>query len=343
MIFKKAYARVGLMGNPSDGFYGKTLSCCIVNFHAEVILTGTQRLRVLPHETHDATEFSSLKELSSISTSYGYYGGLRLIQATCKYFYDYCQKHQIPIDAQNFTVRYDTNIPRQVGLGGSSAIITALLKALMEFYGVTEEQIPLEIQPNLVLGVETKELGITAGLQDRVIQAYGGLVYMDFCRATVETTGSGTYTRLDPDILPDFFLAYITDLGKESGKVHNEMRFRFEQHEPQVVEAMCDFAGFAADARIALEVGDVARFKQLMSLNFNLRHQLYGDAAVGRSLDMVKLAQSLNAPAKFPGSGGAIVGVYDSSTHFTQLREAFEAAGYKFVDMVVDRGNGILS
>ena len=31
-----------------------------------------------------------------------------------------------------------------------------------------------------MLSVEVKELGINAGLQDRVIQAYGGLVFMDF-------------------------------------------------------------------------------------------------------------------------------------------------------------------
>jgi glucuronokinase len=51
----------------------------------------------------------------------------------------------------------------------------------MEFYGV---DIPLEAQPMLVLSVEKEELGIGAGLQDRVIQVYEGLVYMDFDKAT---------------------------------------------------------------------------------------------------------------------------------------------------------------
>lgn len=33
------------------------------------------------------------------------------------------------------------------------------------------------MRPNLILNAE-KELGIVAGLQDRVAQVYGGLVYM---------------------------------------------------------------------------------------------------------------------------------------------------------------------
>ena len=71
---------------------------------------------------------------------------------------------------------FETNVPRQVGLAGSSAIITALWKALMVFYDVSEEQIPLELQASLVLKVEQEELGIAAGLQDRVIQVQTQMV-----------------------------------------------------------------------------------------------------------------------------------------------------------------------
>jgi hypothetical protein len=35
-IVSRVHARVGLLGNPSDGFYGKTLSLSLANFYAEV-------------------------------------------------------------------------------------------------------------------------------------------------------------------------------------------------------------------------------------------------------------------------------------------------------------------
>ena len=34
--------------------------------------------------------------------------------------------------------------------------------------------------PEFILNIELRELGIAAGLQDRVIQTYRGLVFMDF-------------------------------------------------------------------------------------------------------------------------------------------------------------------
>jgi glucuronokinase len=38
IIRRRAYARAGLLGNPSDGYHGKTLSFSIRNFWAEVVL-----------------------------------------------------------------------------------------------------------------------------------------------------------------------------------------------------------------------------------------------------------------------------------------------------------------
>ena len=50
----------------------------------------------------------------------GYYGGVRLLMATCKVFHAYCSDHGIPLHDRNFTLSYDTNVPRQVS--GAEAI-----------------------------------------------------------------------------------------------------------------------------------------------------------------------------------------------------------------------------
>ena len=92
---------------------------------------------------------------------------------------DYCREHGIELPDRNFTLEYESTVPQRLGLGGSSAIITASLRALCQYY---ELEIPLPVFANMVLETETRELNVPAGLQDRVIQAYQGLVYMDFSR-----------------------------------------------------------------------------------------------------------------------------------------------------------------
>lgn len=46
----------------------------------------------------------------------GYYGGVRLLMSTCKVFLNYCKENNIDLHNRNFTLSYDTNIPRQVEL-----------------------------------------------------------------------------------------------------------------------------------------------------------------------------------------------------------------------------------
>ena len=79
-------------------------------------------------------------------------------QATCKKFYEYCSKHGVAMSKRNFTLKYNTNVPRQVGLAGSSAIVTATFQCLMAFYGLTDRDIPKPMQPDFVLSVEMEVL-----------------------------------------------------------------------------------------------------------------------------------------------------------------------------------------
>ncbi|KAL0431618.1 UNVERIFIED_CONTAM: Glucuronokinase [Sesamum radiatum] len=147
----------------------------------------------------------------------GYYGGVRLLMAICRIFHRHCKDNGISLHERNFTLSYDTNIPRQTGLSGSSAIVCAALSCLLDFYQV-RNLIKVEVRPNLILNAE-KELGIVAGLQDRVAQVYGGLVYMDFDKKRMEELGHGEYTVMDLNLLPPLYLIYAEN-PSDSGKAN---------------------------------------------------------------------------------------------------------------------------
>src|SRR5512138_2897444 len=154
LIRKRAYARAGLVGNPSDGYHGKTISISVRNFWAEVVLYEWDSVEIVLAED-DRARFSNVTDLARDVRLHGDYGGIRLIKATIKRFVEYCQARGLALHGRNFSVRYHTNIPRQVGLAGSSAIIVATLRCLMEFYRI---EIPREAQPTFVLQVEQEEL-----------------------------------------------------------------------------------------------------------------------------------------------------------------------------------------
>jgi len=313
MIDAHAYARAGLIGNPSDGYFGKTISITVRNFGARVLLYESPELHIEP-QLQDSSTYKSILDLVESVSLIGYYGGSRLIKAAIKKFWEYCSANGHKINDRNFTIRYRSSIPRQVGLAGSSAIITATLRALMQFYRI---DIPLELQPTIALSAETDELGIHAGLQDRVIQAYEGCVYMDFERTTMETLRHGRYERLDPSLLPKLFIAYRTELGKVSGKVHGDIRTRWENGDSHVIHTLDQMAGLAEQGRTAILNRDVDTLHRLMNRNFDLRSTI--QAIDGNNRQMVAAARACGASAKFCGSGGSIVGIYYSDEMLTRL------------------------
>ncbi|QHO48815.1 hypothetical protein HN51_000824 [Arachis hypogaea] len=213
--------------------------------------------------------------------------------AICKVFHNYCKENAITLTEKNFTLSYDTDIPRQTGLSGSSAIVCAALNCLLDFYDV-RHLIKVEVRPGLVLAAEN-ELGIVAGLQDRVAQVYGGLVYMDFSKENMDKLGHGVYEPLDMNLLRPLHLIYAEN-PSDSGKVHSQVRQRWLNGEEFIVSSMKEVANLAKEGRKALEENDKSKLAALMNRNFDLRMSMFGDAALGDlNIKMVEVARKVCA------------------------------------------------
>jgi glucuronokinase len=328
LVRKRAYARAGLLGNPSDGYNGKTISLSVRNYWAEVVLYEWDAVEIVLADD-DRAKFDSVRDLARDVRLHGYYGGIRLIKATIKRFVEHCDERGIVLHDRPFSIRYHTTIPRQVGLAGSSAIIVAALRCLMQFYGVA---IAVEAQPTFVLMVEQEELGITVGLQDRVIQVYEGLVYMDFDQRRehiVDGLRAYAYEPLDPALLPPIYVAHHQTLGEPTEIFHNNIRERFRSGDRAVVDAMACLADLAAQGRDALLAGDAERLARLIDRNFDTRRSIYRLPAW--QIEMVETARGSGASAKFAGSGGAIVGTFDGDAMFETVSRRLAAIGSRTI------------
>lgn len=313
IIEASAYARAGLLGNPTDGYFGKTLSIIVRNFGARVTLYPSPEIHIEPQE-QDLNIFRSIHHLADSISLTGYYGGSRLIKAAIKKFWEYCEANQIRLASKNFTIRYHSSIPRQVGLAGSSAIVTATMRALMQYYQV---DIPMEVLPTLILSSEVDELSINAGLQDRVAQVYEGCIYMDFNKEYLAEHKHGIYEPLDPSLLPNLYIAYKTDLGKVSGAVFNDVKARFLKGDEKVINTLNDMANLALQGKEALLNQDIPRLNDLINQNFDLRCQIMNVSDSNKEL--VNIARNCGASAKFTGSGGSIIGIYPNDEALNKL------------------------
>ena len=297
-----AYARAALLGNPSDGYGGRTISFAFTNLSAEVEVEEAGR-----SEVHPA-------------------GGRSLLQATLARFHRHAETAESAAPASELSFHWRTSIPREVGLGGSSAIVIAALRALSSLYGMS---IPREDLPAMALSVETEGLGIEAGLQDRVAQTYEGLTYMDFEPEAAAARGYGAYEQLDPRLLPPLLVAYAPGASEASSRPHGDLRGRYERGDPDVVEAMDEIAGLARLGRECLLSGDHDGLRRALDRNFDTRRRLY--PLDPRHTRMIEVARSAGASANYAGSGGAITAIPREGNGLEPIRIALENDGSEVV------------
>ena len=217
-------------------------------------------------------------------------------------------------------------IPLRLGMGGSSAIIIAALRALCQYYSV---EIPLPVQAKLALETETNELGVPAGPQDRVIQVYEGLVYMDFAKNLMDSRGYGEYERLDPALLPNVYLAYRTSLSEGTEVFHTNVRERWNSGDALVRGAMEEWAGYAEQGREALLSREVGALGKLIDANFDLRAKIY--TISHGNLEMIQTARAAGATSNFSGSGGAVTGTFEDDRMFRKLEQLYAPLGIKVI------------
>lgn len=325
MVIKtQAYPRAALIGNPSDGYYGKTIAFVFKNFCAAVELAPSDKLQIIPCG-RERLLFYDIDDLADEIDANGYYGGTRLIKAAIKVLHRYCRQNNIEIPIKNFSLSYESNIPGRLGLAGSSAIVTAAINAMLQFYGIEIEK---PVLANLILSAEKDELHIGAGLQDRVAQVYATPVYMNFDKALFDKQGYGEYIPFDKTLLPNLYLAYRTNLSEGSEVTHNDLATRYKKGDSDVLRAIEQWRQLTDAVWQKLKHGD-KDIAALINQNFDIRNNTIAISQGNKQ--MVETARAVGASAKFTGSGGAIIGTYQDEYTFQQLATAMYSIGAEVI------------
>ena len=263
----RAFARVGLLGNPSDLYRGRGLGFAVRELLATTTLEDSESLEIEGE----------------------------LLQAGWRRF---SREHGVEASSRPFRLTSATNVPFQSGLAGSSALLIAALRAWSAWF-----EVPLSRSriAELAWSTENDELGIRAGPLDRLVQAHEGLLAMDFA----EPWRASSVERLDPTLLPPLLLAWHGAPTKSSGDVHAGVFARWQAGEPLVNEVTRELASNADRGRDALERGDRTEFLACIDRNFELRQRLFDIAP--EDLALLALGRAHGAAAKLPGSGGAVL------------------------------------
>ncbi|MEM0465573.1 MAG: hypothetical protein QXW97_02620 [Candidatus Pacearchaeota archaeon] len=373
MIKKIAYPRISIAGNPSDGFWGSCISACFLNFKTESTIKSSNKFILKNYKSIlKIKNINLLKKIFALFPTKEFNNSLekhKLALAVIKTFFDFCKLNNIDFDIKPFKLEYKSNIPYSCGFSGSTALSISILRALDEFYKTNIHPRDFEA---MALHAETHELERIAGPQDSLTVNNEDFLYMDFSKDSyksesknenllalneavihldyskkeaylknqpVEDNGKVRYTAI-PKIekipvkeLP-FFIITKGD-GNDSSKELSNRADSYRKKEEKTINAMKRLTYLSKLAKKAILNYDVYELGKIIDENFEISVSLDKNILPEEDVKLIRIVQNIGANAKFPGSSGAVLGLYPSEEIFQKIKKYFSNKRYNIEKVVL--------
>ncbi len=232
-------------------------------------------------------------------------------------------------------VDIESEAPAGSGLGGSSALVTAVVAALA---CLDERPMTCGEVAELSYSIERYDLGIPGGWQDQYAAAYGGFNLIEFDRdgARVSPVDVG------PDDLEELrkhlLLCYTGRVRRNVGLIDRQIAM-YEAGREETLLGMKQLREMAYVMRDAVEAADMDRLGVLLGEAFEAKRRMNPHIAEGTPIEAM-----LRAAAEAGATGGKICGaggggyllIATPPEARAAVRSALEAMGGQFAPFEID-------
>ena len=223
-----------------------------------------------------------------------------------------------------------SEIPPGTGLGSSSSVTVAIVKAVSTALGL---QLSRSELAEVACHIEIEKLGEPIGKQDQYAAAFGGLNWIEFGVEGVRVEP----LRLRPETvraLADNLLLFFTGSSRSASKILTMQRESSQHQEPGVIEALDKVKAMAHEVRLSLESGDLHAFGELLHQNWQQKKRFAKGISSPRIDEAYHLARKAGAVGgKITGAGGGgFMMLYCEPGSRRGVTEALEGFGLKRMD-----------
>lgn len=223
-----------------------------------------------------------------------------------------------------------SEIPPGTGLGSSSTVAVAIIKAVTTARGLmlSKQQIA-----ELACQIEIEKLNEPIGKQDQFASAFGGLNLMQFSNdgVTVSPLKIATDTRRQ---LEKNIMLFFTGATRAASSILREQKKSSEQKEQSVLEAHHAVKTMAFEVKDYLERGDLSSFGKLLDRAWQNKKRFA--AGISNPLIDECYALALQGGAlggKITGAGGGgFLMMYCEPKFQTKVTQALESKGLRRMD-----------
>ena len=297
IIRSKAPLRLGLAGGGSDiasysDIYGGLILNATINLYAYCTIEETDG-DCINIRSYDSSSFVSCPLLPQLP--------IDSHAALVKGVYNRVVR-DFGIPVRPFSITTYNDAPAGSGLGTSSAMVVAILKAFVEWYNLPLGDYDIA---RLAYEIERIDLKLSGGKQDQYAATFGGFNYMEFTQGGIVIVNPLKIKRWIVDEPQASILLYNMGTSRSSAKIIDEQSKNTKDNKADAVEAMHRIKQSAVDMKLALLKGDIDSFALILRKSWENKKKM----ADGISNPMIEQAMAVAEKAgakagKISGAGG---------------------------------------
>jgi D-glycero-alpha-D-manno-heptose-7-phosphate kinase len=298
IIRSKAPLRLGLAGggtdvSPYSDMYGGLVLNATIDLYAycTINLTGSDKIEIFAVDINESATYN-IQDTLPID------GKLNLVKGV----YNRIVKDFIKSNKQGFRITTYSDAPPGSGLGSSSTMVVAIVKAFSEWFNLPLGEYDMA---HLAYQIERVDLNLTGGKQDQYAATFGGFNFMEFEKENRVIVNPLRIKRWIIDELEASMVLYYTGASRSSAHIIKEQQKNTFDGKLSSIEAMHRIKKGANEMKEALLKGDIKWFADLLGSSWADKKKM-ASSITNNSIDAIyDSAISAGAFAgKVSGAGG---------------------------------------
>lgn len=224
-----------------------------------------------------------------------------------------------------------SDAPPGSGLGGSSALVTAVVGGLAALSGTSLTPRGLA---ELSYAIERDDLGIAGGWQDQYAAAFGGFNLIEFGPSGASLSpvraSEDTIRRLKENLM----LCYTGQVRTDLGLIETQIRM-FQEGREETIQGMKQLQAMAYEMRDSLESGDVRALGEMLNDAYESKRRMNphiaDDTPIESLFAAARAAGAVGGKICGAGGGGYLL-VYCEPDAQARVRNELARLGGQFAD-----------
>jgi D-glycero-alpha-D-manno-heptose-7-phosphate kinase len=205
------------------------------------------------------------------------------------------------------TLSTHSDAPAGSGLGASSTLVVAMVKAFVELLNLPMSEYDIA---RLAYEIEREDLGLAGGRQDQYAAAFGGVNFIEFYAGDRVVVNPLRVKNWILSELESSTVLYYTGVSRESARIIGEQQRRMEELEPDAIAALHALKDEAWAMKECILRGNIPGFAASMIKGWDAKKRTASNVSTGaidHAIDEAMRRGAYSAKVSGAGGGGFVI------------------------------------